>query len=270
MSDNIVKWGTYEPDEAAREAEELEKTGTAFYKFLVGKNVLRFLPPALGRKSPFMMVWQHAFTVNGETRSAPCPRLMAKLPCPVCTKGDQLKGSTNPADQERAKDFWAKRRVFANVIDRQHPENGPIVAAFGKKIWEALVALRSDPDAGGDFTHPVEGFDIVIERKGTGQNDTTYQVLAARNSTPLGDLSWIEQQVSLEPYAKVLSPEEMRARLSGKKVERSQAAAPAAQPARTQTVTGTATKPTRTPPARTVEQDTVGVEVDYSEEDVPF
>jgi len=261
---NIQRWGSYEMDAAQQEGEELASAGgNNFFKFEVGKNVIRFLPPPVGKKSPFRVVWQHSWNVNGQFRSVTCPRYEAKQPCPVCAKADQLKGSANPADQERARDYFAKRRIFANVIDRQHPEEGPKVAAFGKTIHEALVALRTDPDAGGDFTHPETGFDIVIERKGTGKNDTEYKVLAARKATPLGDVNWIDQQANLDQFAKVLTPDEMREKLTGQRAE------PETREARSlpRTVSGTTS---RAAPSRTVEHDTVGAGAQQAEDDLPF
>lgn len=262
---NIVKWGSYDAEAAQAEADDLAKSGgSKFFKFKVGKNLLRILPPPVGKKSPFRVVWQHSWNVNGEFRSVTCPRYEAKEPCPACTKADQLRGSTNPADQERAKDFFARRRIFANAIDREHPEEGPQVVAFGKTVHEALVALRTDPDAGGDYTHPESGFDIVIERKGTGKNDTEYKVLAARKSTPLGDLTWIDQQANLEQFAKVMTPDEMRERLSGQAPKKREPEYTEAKVVSRQT---TQTRPTAT---RTVEHDTVGDASTAADDDVPF
>lgn len=254
---NIVQYGSYEPEAAQAEQEALDRTGQAFMKFKVGKNYVRILPPPLGKKSPFRVVWQHGNEVGGEFRSVPCPRYEAKLDCPACRRADQLKASSNPADQERAKELFAKRRIYCNVINREEPDAGPIVMAFGKQIHEALVALRTDPDAGGDYTHPETGFDIIIERKGTGKNDTEYKVFAARKATPLGNMNWIAEQGDLEQFGKILSPEDMRAKLSGKPIE---------SKASEKTVNAAPSKPAAT---RTVEQDT-GNNVPAADDDVSF
>lgn len=216
---NIVKYGTYEVEAADKEAEDLERGSTEFLKFKVGRTVMRLLPPPLGKKSPFRVVWTHYVNLPGaaDPISFACPRQEGKKPCPICSRADQLKGTGNPADYDRAKELFAKRRIYANVINREEPEKGPVVAGFGKTIHEALVALRRDPDAGGDFCHPDSGYDIIIERKGTGKNDTEYKVFPARKSTPLGNMDWIEVQHDLERYAQILTPEEIRAKLSGEK-----------------------------------------------------
>lgn len=236
MSGNIVKWGSWDDTEAKAEQEEAEKFsgGTPFFKFKPGKNLLRFLPPPLGKKSPMKRVMTHGINLpNGGFVSIACARLEAKQPCIICQRADQLRSSHNPADQDKAKDLFAKPRIYANAIDREHPEDGPQVVAFGKQIHEALLALRNDPDAGGDFTNPETGFDIVIERKGTGKNDTEYKVFAARKASPLGDLNWIEQQSNLDVFGKILTPEEIRAKVSPKAAEQE-----AARPANAKPVQG--------------------------------
>ena len=52
-----------------------------------------------------------------------------------------------------------KLRAFAAVIDRNGESKGPQVLGFGKTILEDLRNLREDEDAGGDYTHPIEGCD---------------------------------------------------------------------------------------------------------------
>lgn len=182
-------------------------------KLEVGRNVVRFLPPPVGRSSPFATVYQHFLNIPGIPDAVVfnCPRLMAKRTCPACAKGDKLRASGNAKDADAARDFWASRRVFAVVIDRNDEESGPKILAFGKQIHEALVAIRRDEDAGGDFTDPERGFDIVIERQGTGKNDTRYTVRPARKSSSIGKMEGIDMQPDLRHLAKVPTMDEIRA-----------------------------------------------------------
>ena len=105
-----------------------------------------------------------------------------------------MQRTGNRTDRDAAYDLFPKLRVFANVLNRATPDTGPVILAFGKTIYDALMALRLDEDSGGDFTHPDTGFDITIERKGTGKMDTEYTVRPARRSTALTDMSLIELQ----------------------------------------------------------------------------
>lgn len=214
---SLVKYGSYDLEEAERE-EAAGKGGGEFMKLKTGKNIMRFLPPALGKKSPFRIVWQHSITMPHSQKPImfTCPQYEAKRPCPACDQAEKLKAAGDEASYKAAGKFFARRRVYANVIDRDDPETGVKIMAFGKQIHDALIELRKNEDWGGDFTHPEEGFDIVVNRKGTGMNDTEYKV-APRPKSPLGNLEWIDAQYDLDKYAKVLNPQQIRDLLMGKK-----------------------------------------------------
>lgn len=212
---SMVQYGSFDLEDVDGIDEELAKGGGSYIKLAVGKNVVRFIPPLPGTKG-FLMVHEHQLNLpNGDYVSFACPRLMAKKRCMICRKADKLKTTGNPADYDKAKEIFARKRIYSNVIDRRDEETGPKVFAFGIKIWTQLKVLRQDEDVGGDFTDPKEGFDIIINRTGTGKNDTEYAVIPARTS-PLGDEEWIKEQGSLARFAAILSEEEMRKRLGGR------------------------------------------------------
>jgi hypothetical protein len=218
---NLVKYGSYDMEAAESEQGESERAGGGadFLKLEPGRTVVRILPPPVGRKSPFRVIYQHYYRPPAATGPVvfACPRMETKgqKVCPVCQEGERYKRSGNPADREKAFELFPTRRVFCNAVDRKNPDAGPRVLVFGKMIHEALIALRRDEDAGGDFTHPLYGFDIVIEREGTGKQDTKYRVLPARKQTPLGNEAWLDQQHDLERFAVVRGTEELSAILSG-------------------------------------------------------
>jgi hypothetical protein len=214
----MVKWGSYEIDAAKEEQEALDQSGgSSFFKLKPGRNVVRFLPPKVGQRTPFVMVHQHYVQLPGQTNPASfnCPRVMAKRSCAICARVDELRATGNPADYDMAGQLFPKLRIFANIIDRSNPEQGPQVLAFGKQIHDALVKLRTDEDAGGDYTHPQEGFDIIITRTGTGKNDTKYTVNPARASSDLGDYEWIAIQPDLRRFANVPSDADIQAAIAG-------------------------------------------------------
>lgn len=201
---SLVKYGSFEIEAAEDEKSELDAMGGgAFLKLEAGRNVVRFLPPKLGMRSPFVKVQQHFMEIPGAQKSAVfnCPR-MENRRCAGCVQVDTLRATGNPIDNDKAGKWAAKLRVYANVISRKNPEMGPQVIAFGKMIYEKLLALRQDEDAGGDFTHPDEGFDIIISKTGEKMN-TKYDVTPARASSPLGDVEWIEIQRDIRPLTNV-------------------------------------------------------------------
>jgi hypothetical protein len=217
MSEEIVQYGSYSLDSAAEDRAELDASGGSanFMSLKEGKNIVRFLPPLMGQTRPFKTVIQHYIKrAVGNQLVIVCPQQMAKQRCPVCEKIKILAGSRSRADQELAKTYSARRRIFANVIDRSDPEKGPQILGFGKMIQDDLVSIREDPNAGGDFCDPKVGFDIVIERTGSGMQ-TKYSVSASRSDSELGQMEWIAMQNDLDRFAKVESYESIVDRLNG-------------------------------------------------------
>ncbi len=217
MTSNLGSYGafgTYNLDEAIKEETWSKAAGSdgKFMKLEVGRNVVRFIPPPIGRSSPFVTVFQHYIQMPGMVKPVVfnCPRLMANSICPACKKSDQLVRTGNKVDKEASRNFWASRRIYANVIDRKDPDAGPKILGFGKSVFEMLLNIRKDPEAGGDFTHPIEGFDVIITREGMGLRDTNYIVNVARQATELGNPAWIQIQPDLTSLSKVLGWEDIK------------------------------------------------------------
>jgi len=220
MGTEIVKYGSYTVEDATADAEELGKGTNSYFKPIEGKNRLRFIPPRIGGRAT-VVVHQHVINVPGSTNplSFNCPRMMAKKPCPACAKVDQLRATGNAADYDAAGELLPKVRVYANIIDRKNPEKGPQVFAYGKTVHKELVALRADEDSGGDFMHPIDGFDVIVVREGQGLQ-TKYVVRRIPTNSPLAPdtetmNAWIEGGADLEAFAAVPSVEEIKAKLGG-------------------------------------------------------
>jgi len=216
---NIVKYGSFSVtalDEEDKKAEAI--AGSVFVNLTPGEHVLRFLPPPLGKESPFRITAIHYIdAVPGLDKMVvfACPRVELKEPCPACAEVARLNSTKNPLDKERANRISASLKVYANVIERSNEDAGPRVIGFGKMIWDQLKAIRKNVRLGGDFTDPTDnGFDIVITREGTGPRDTRYTVNADRNNSPLHTDAavaqmWIDSQHNLEEFVDCNVPEEL-------------------------------------------------------------
>lgn len=218
---NLVQYESYTVEDAEENEQELSKGSSEFMKLAVGRNVVRVLPAMPGRKV-FKVVSQHYLDVSGMDSAAVvvCPRLMNKEECPICSKVEELRRSGNPTDKKLADRMYARKRVYCNVVDRKEPEAGPKVLNFGKSIQDQINKIRKDPDGGGDFADPVNGFDLIIERTGTGPTDTEYTVLPARAVSKLSKdtdtaNAWIENSADLETYANLMTLPQMREVLMG-------------------------------------------------------
>lgn len=231
---NLVAYGKYDPKKAAQERESL---GSGEFLKLEGKKKLRFLPPKLGKDSPFSITFQHFIRspVSDKPFSFNCPRVVARKPCPACEQVDKLAASPHPADQKRAREISAKPRIFANVVDRNNPQKGPQVVAFPKTVHKALTDLMADEDW-GDFTSPYGpkdlasfadlpkedrpdiGYDVTIKRDGQGI-DTEYTVTGSPQRNPLAPTpeiaqEWIDSQADLGKYTRIMSYDEILGQLA--------------------------------------------------------
>ena len=216
----IQKWGTYTAEAAQEEREALQDEGGAdFMKLSVGRNIVRILPPARGRSSPFRVTYQHYVETPDGKWAFTCPRLENDRRCLLCELAMSLQRSGKPRDRDQGYQIKAKRRVYTNAINRADPDKGPVVLAFGKTIHDDLVNLREDEVTGGDYTHPVGGIDVIIDRVGSGKNDTEYTVNLSRQTSPLHPDatvmdSWAGMLHDLDSFAKVPSDDEMNEKMN--------------------------------------------------------
>jgi hypothetical protein len=224
MSDitNLVPYDDYTDEAAEDEAAALAEVGSDVVKFPVGESVWRILPSIDGSGTPFKKVWQHFIKLPGMERgvSFACPRKHSRRYCPSCVKASELRKSGSKLDRDVAGELTASYRVYANAIHRLGGGNasGPHTLAFGKSIHEQLNDLKRSKH-GGNFSHPINGYDIIVTRKGTGLN-TEYKVDASREDSQLSESveqmnDWITGQNDLSHYAIAPEREELESMLTG-------------------------------------------------------
>lgn len=217
---NLAKYEDFSIEDAQDAAEELDKLDQSdeIRKLPKGDSTFRMLPGKAGLWKAMIVVQEHWMdSENGDRITFVCPRTHAKPSrrCPACEREARLKGSANPRDNRRAYEFRAKTQGYANVVDRKNEEAGPKIWKFGKTIYEQLISLRANPDAGGNFTDITEnGFDLVITRKGEKKEDTEYVVRSARNFTALSanaeeSTRWLDGMHDLRKKCRVLDDAEL-------------------------------------------------------------
>jgi hypothetical protein len=208
---DLVKYGSFDLDEVESAEKDLARRSGNYLKLPEGRTVLRVVAPKSGTKA-LISVKQHHIVLPNQTRAIfNCPQQMLSLPCPACQQGNRMGSTGRQADKEKARKFWPKLRVFANVIDRSNPEAGVQVLGFGRTIYEQLLSIRKE--TGVDFTNPESGHDIIIVRKGMSETDTDYKVMLSPKPSALGNLEWIDMQGDLTKQAEVLSYDAIMAKL---------------------------------------------------------
>lgn len=225
---------------AATKADAAKIAKTDYVKINAGRNVIRILPGPKGSDGPFRTIWQHFLrgTTNNLT-VVNCPQKEQGLYCPVCDHAETLKHSVAKTDQAMGKDIEAKSTVLCYAIHRNPSKDdkalGVLRLPFG--VYSKILTLRFDPEVieafeentqqsvnpeeGVDFTHPAFGFDIVIEKTGSGKTGTKYEakaVIVRLGKTPamdnIDDLKMaLKKRPNLELLAAVLSETELRAAL---------------------------------------------------------
>jgi hypothetical protein len=192
-------------------------SGGNFFQFKDGRNVIRVLPGLNGQRA-FIPYFKHFVkgAEGGKMYGGPCPLKMAKQPCVVCAVATRLSRGTN-ADRDLAGDLSARSRVVANVIDRSAPDAGPQVAEFGTSVYNAIKDIKRS--LGDDPTHPTEGFDLVIEKSGSGMK-TEYKVVPMRQSSPIHAdarqmTEWLNEAPDLAMQVVLLPEHEQAAKLTG-------------------------------------------------------
>lgn len=217
---DIVKYTPMNLDDLDAQEKQIgfDRGGGNFYQFKDGRNIVRVLPGVHGRQ-PFIQFWKHFVkaAADGKAWGGACPTKMAKLPCPVDQVAAKLSRGTD-ADRAMAEDLGARRRVLCNLIDRSAPDLGPQVAEVGPSIYDAIKDFMRT--MGEDPTNPGEaGFDLIIEKSGSGMR-TEYKTVAVRKNSALHidarQLNeWLETAVDLGGYATVLAEHEIVSRLGG-------------------------------------------------------
>jgi len=184
----------YTADAAAADTREASKMGGVRHlqmsKLPPGSYLFRFLPPRPGRKSLFVIKYTHFVKGAEKTRAVPCARLMEGAPCKVCSVMEALDSTGLAADVAASKELAPEFSVLSTVLDMtvpfdpEHALDQCAVLEFKKGIHTDLLALRNNPHAGGDFSHPTNGFGIAISKSGSGMK-TEYGVLPSMSARGL-------------------------------------------------------------------------------------
>lgn len=165
---------------------------SGYWKPSEGRNTIRVLPAVGEMEFFFHEVGRH----YDQRQYCPAISTDGAEECPICELNEQLFQS---GEKEAASKFRANRAFWMNIIDRKNRDAGPQIYTPGIQVFQAIVSLVSDADY-GDVTDLDEGFDLKLDRKGTGL-ETKYTVLPAPRPSPLGDDDeideWLEEAEDL-------------------------------------------------------------------------
>ena len=233
-NDEFSEFGGFDHTAAEAQLKDAQKASDSFrLKLDPGKYRLRMLPGRNG-ESPMLAFWEHSIKLpGGKYAIFTCPKKEKGRPCPSCAKAEALAARASEADMKAAKVYMPKKRAMANFIDRAHEDQGPKVWTFGamkakgkESVYERLLFLLTDEDVGGDYVHPVTGYDLLVIRTGL-ELDTTYScaVDQRRGACPIHAdtqqaLGWLKGMKDLKRLTNLLPPDEIEAKMRGEFGER--------------------------------------------------
>jgi len=269
---SIVRYQTLEEEDIGAAVEDAGRAITGRWDPPQGESVLRVLPARPGEKV-IVVAHMHFAKIAGLEKSVicNCPRLMEDKPCPLCEEFMRLSGSRSKADRDLAYSVYrVQPRGTLNILVRGQERKGVQRWSVTKARMDELLALRRGK-GGGDYSNPTEkGFDLILNRTGTGL-DTEYKLMTDRTCSPLvvnedgvydeeKALWLIQNQPDNRVYLETPTYGEIEAMMRGETVER-----------RSGGSTGGSERRAYTPQGRTV-GDAVDDRRDGgpSEKDIPF
>lgn len=186
--------------------------GRGFWSPKEGRSVIRILPEVHEMEFFFQTVGRHNLPPAGK-EWVYCPEFTSEgeLPCPICDLIKDLYRAGDKGSKMLAEELGLRKMYWMNVINREDESSGPMIYTPGVTVFDQVCSFIHDPEY-GDVTDIDEGFDIIIERSGTGLS-TKYQVKAKRMTSPLADDDktidkWLEDARDLSYVEVSEDPEE--------------------------------------------------------------
>lgn len=107
--------------------------------------------------------------------------------CALMNAHNELASSKDEKERALAKRLKPGRKFFMPAIryndlkgEEIDMQTGPKLLMLTPGVTEELIQLYLDEDEAGDFTDPVNGYDLKFSRTGKGKMDTEYSVRACK------------------------------------------------------------------------------------------
>lgn len=168
-------------------SKDLAKRGGGklpFFTIKEGTTRMRTLP--VPPDEEFAVEASYVF-INKDLGGFISPTTIGKK-CAWTAKYEELKASKKPNDKKLADRMYPKVRFFSPHIRYTDDAGKEVDEAAGVKLllltnkqYQAMIDYYLDNDY-GDFTDPMEGYDLKFKRTGTGKMDTEYSVRNCKTS----------------------------------------------------------------------------------------
>lgn len=242
MSNEMQTWEETNVDQVGKDYEDWSKGKTRVVKPPSGTSSWWVLPAMKGKGgNPFKSgVYVH-FVKDPKNPGniiavGICPSKTRNEPCGVCPFLSMLRRTGVAADKELADDMAAAENIMCNAVQlsAQNPQVEILGLSMG--VYKFLAQTLRDKVNGTDFTHPLTGRPVLIEKEGSLLN-TKYTPRLAANPIPGGlpNKKWLEQMNDLDMVFEELDHEAIARTLTAAATP-AQIASVGAQPAASQDV----------------------------------
>lgn len=161
--------------------------GYKFFMIKEGKTRMRALP--VGDENDFAI--EATVFYLGKDQGMVVSPITFGGKCAIMNAYNELSASKKEKDRKWAKNFKPSKRFFSPHIRYKDLKGSEIDTEAGVKLlmltsgqYNELIDMFLDEDEAGDFTSPINGYDIKYGRTGKTKTDTEYTV-ARCNPTKL-------------------------------------------------------------------------------------
>jgi len=160
---------------------------------------------------PFKELWFYYNIGNNPGLLAPYQYGKAD---PIQDLINKLRDESTKESYELAKKLYPKMRCYAPVIVRGEEDKGVQLWAFGKQVYQSLLAIMVDEDY-GDITDPEGGRDVKVRCfKPNGKKYTETEVMPRGKASPLNNnqataKTWLGNIPDVSKLYELKTPDEL-------------------------------------------------------------
>jgi hypothetical protein len=165
-----------------------------FWRPVVGKHQVRIVTSKYNPEFPFSELKFHyritkfpMIALSNFGKQDPIEDFVKELRKTSDKENWSLSGKIEP-----------RTRIFAPIIVRGEEAKGVRLWGFGVNIYKALLALAEDEDI-GDYTDPVNGYDLIVEQVAGNPYPTTTVRLKPKMSPLSTDAAQAEKWLKEQP-----------------------------------------------------------------------
>jgi hypothetical protein len=173
-------------DRIAKQRKRLSESGDGGNMIFVKEGITRFRPVFVGAENDFSAEVVH-FYLGNEIKGVISPKTLGK-PCAIMEAYEKLKNSKKESERQLANKLKPKKKYLMlgytfKDEDGKEPDldRGVRLALLAKGSYEDALDLYLDPEQ-GDFTDPINGYDLKLRRTGKTMMDTEYSTTPCKQS----------------------------------------------------------------------------------------